>query len=188
MVFHFRSADGHEPTPDDCRAVADAYGEWENSGFALGYFVHRGEYSYFTRANAFGIGNSPRASFIDDPFERSGFIPDLAFWLLPSSCCPIVRWATTERGPETGRTYAVGLTLLTSDPLSDKSTVSGAYGVVLQSTFDTLRVQVQALTGFVQCHLARSKRGGLGPGQHLLDITGCGIYELMGTQRRRTRP
>jgi hypothetical protein len=188
MVFYFRTSDGHEPTTDDCRAVHDAYGQWESYGFFLGYFVHRGDDSYFTGSRTFGIGEPPRASYITRDTPAAGVIPSEIEQLLPTAVAPIIRWATAERGPRTGRTYAVGLTTLTSDPNPDMCAITGPYAAILVSTFDSLRSQVQALTGFIQCHYTRSPRGGVGPGDHLLDITGCGVYELMGTQRRRTRP
>lgn len=188
MVFHFRNPSGAPPTASDCRNVADAYGLWENDGFLLGYYLLRGIESGFKRANAFGIDPASRASFIDAPFTRPGFIPDEPFLLTPAAVSPLVRWSTSERGANTGRTYVCGGTNLASDPDPDESNVTGAYGAILQSTFDVLRTQVQALTGFIQVHYTTSPRGGLGPGSHLLDITGCSVSQLMATQRRRMRP
>lgn len=188
MVFHFRSPTGEDATLSDCINVAKAYGLWENDGALLGYFLLRGEDSNFTRANVFGLSGAPNAVFIDEPFSRSGFIPGLGFDLLPTSLAPVIRWATAERGLATGRTYAVGLTEAVNDTRSDKETVNGLYLDSLTTIFRELGAAVQSATGFVQCHLARTPRGGVGPAPTLLDITGVGVYELMGSQRRRTRP
>lgn len=188
MVFHLRALDGHEASTADCRSIADAYGLWENTGFLVGYFLLRSEDSQFTRANVFGIGVPPRASFIDQPFSRDGFIPDLAFDMLPTSMAPIIRWSTSERGPATGRTYAVGLTEAANDTESDKEKVNGLYLDALATIFGNLNAAIGAPLGYQLAHYTDSPRGGTGPGGKLLDITGCGVYERMGSQRRRTRP
>jgi hypothetical protein len=188
MVFFFRSPTGLDPTASECRAVADAYGRWENTGFGVGYALLRGELSRFTRANAYSIGSAPRASFIDATFERAGEIPDLVYSLLPTTLAPIIRWQTAERGVHTGRTYAVGLTMAINDVLPDRELILDFYVEALATIFGALRATVLGATGYVQCHYTSSPRGGVGPGEHLLDITGSGCYNRMGAQRRRTRP
>ena len=188
MVFHFRSPSGADASSSDCRAVANAYGLWENTGFGVGYALLRGEFSRFTVANAWSIGNPPRASFVDFKFERAGEIPDLVYSLLPTTLAPIVRWGTAERGKATGRTYALGLTQAINDLLPDRELILDFYVNALATIFGALRAEVLAATGFVQVHYTSSPRGLAGSGQRLLDITDSGVYVRMGTQRRRTRP
>jgi hypothetical protein len=187
MVFWFRHPTYGVPSAADCRAIADAYGIWENSGFGLGYFSLRGELSYFTSANVYSIDPTVRASFVDTPFARGGLLPRLATQLMATGRAPIVTWGTAARGPSTGRTYAVGLTASTSLYEDDQERISGVYTGALTSIFTALRGTISLATGYIQCHYTVSDRGGLGPGSHLLDITGTGCYELTGSQRRRTR-
>jgi hypothetical protein len=188
MVFYFRSPTGFDATPSELRDIADAYGLWENTGFGVGYALLRGEHSLFTSARAFSIGNEPRASSIGADFARAGEIPDLVYSLLPTSLAPIVRWATNERGIATGRTYAVGLTQAINDLLPDREVILDFYVDALSTIFGALGPEIANATGYKQCHWTASSRGGLGAGQHLLDITGQGVYSMMGVQRRRTRP
>lgn len=188
MVFHFRKLAGGDATPADCKAVADAYGLWENSGFGIGYALLRGEFSHFNSANAFGISGTSRASFIDVHFARPGLIPDVGFPLLPTGIAPIVHWATAERGKATGRTYALGLTDAATDLSGDKSVVEGLYLDALTTIFGVLRALIEGATGFRMAHYTTSHRGGVAVVPSLLDITGQGVYALMGSQRRRTRP
>jgi len=187
MVFYFRSPTGAAPTPADCQAIADAYGLWENTGSLLGYFLLRSEDSSFTGANVWSIDDRAQASFVDTPFSRSGFIPNLLFAALATSQAPIVRWATAELGKASGRTYALGLTMAVNDTKGDKELVNGVYLAALTSIFSELGPSVQAATGYRQVHVARSRRQLGTRSPRWFDITGCGTYELMGTQRRRTR-
>jgi len=187
MVFRFRHPVYAQPTSADCKAIAQAYGAWENDGALLGYFLLRSEDSYFTRANVYSIDTRSRASFTDDRFERSGFIPNLAFAHLATSLAPVVRWGTAERGLHTGRTYATGLSEAVNDTRGDKETVNFLYVAALTSIFAQLGPAITAATGYIQCHYTESVRAGVGPVPRLLDITDVGCYELMGSQRRRTR-
>lgn len=187
MVFHCRSSDGHEATLADCVAVVAAYDAWENDGLGIGYTLLRSTDSYFVRAGAFGIGPSPRASFISRPSPNSGQIPSFLSPMVPSGRAPIIRWATAERGLSTGRTYAVGVSEGVTDFGDDQEVLSGLGTSALDLAFSQLRVILLNQAGYVQCHYTDSPRGGLGPGGHLLDITGQGCYQLTGSQRRRTR-
>lgn len=188
MVFHFRSIDLSPPTPSICKLIAEVYGLWENDGALVGYFLLRSSDSSFRAANVWSVDPRSKASFVDEPFSRPGFIPSLAFGHLPTSMAPVVRWATAERGKATGRTYAVGLSEAVNDGESDKEKVNGLYLDSLASIFGALGPSMVATVKFSQCHLARSHRGGVVDSPTLLDITGCGVYERMGSQRRRTRP
>jgi hypothetical protein len=187
MVFHFRNPSGSEPLAAGCEAIAAAYGLWENTGVLLGYFALRGEFSIFTGANVFSIHPGQRASFIQQPFSRPGLIPDLEASLLATSLAPVMTWATAERGPHTGRTYALGITEFANEFNSDREEVNFLYRDALTSIFKELGPAVEAATGYVLCHYTESPRGGVGAGPHLLDITDVGTYVLMGSQRRRTR-
>jgi len=188
MVFYFRLTSGLPPTTLECEEVAHNFGLWEDSGFGPGYAVLRGGDSAFESCQVVSIDPRSLASFLDGPFSRSGHIPGLAFDLLPTSMAPIVRWATDERGLATGRTYCVGLTLAAVDGSSDKEKLNFLYTDALATIFGVLESTVASGPYLKQCHYVRSSgRGAVSP-PALLDITGHGVYQLVGSQRRRTRP
>lgn len=187
MVFRFRSSSGSAPTPSDCQAVADAYGLWENNGAFGGSYTHRGSDSYFNRANVFSEDPRSDAVFIDTVFSRQGGLPFITPPSMPRNVAPIVSWWTDELGQTSGRTYAVGINGAALSDESDASTLTVADRVIVQSDYNAIRGRVLADAGYIQVFRSNAARAGLGPGPHVFDITGCGVYLLVGTQRRRLR-
>lgn len=188
MVFYFRQPYSLAPTTAECQAVADAYGIWENNGLGIGYALLRGDDSHYVNVSCKSVDSSSESGFADKGFDRTGEIPGFVSPMLPSSLAPICRWATAERGLATGRTYLVGISEGITGMGADQEYLGPGAGAGIQVVMDSLRSVVQGSTGYIQSHFTASARGGLGIGQHLLDITGCGVYNLLGSQRRRTRP
>src|ERR1022692_1064534 len=188
MVFYFRSYEAHPPTVADGKAVADAYGIWEFDGFLSGYVDVRSDDSHYVNVRCTSIDPLSSVTFRDATFDRTGQIPGFLSPMLPTGLAPLCRWGTAERGPATGRSYLVGVSEGVTGMGSDQSYLGPGAGAAIQVYMDNLRAVVLAATGFTQCHFTASQRGGLPIGQHLLDITDCGVYNLVGSRRLRTRP
>lgn len=188
MVFHFRQPGGAAPSSADCRAVADAFGLWENLGYGLGYALLRSVDSLFTGASCRSLDITSRANFVDSPFERPGLILGEIAKLMPTSCAPLVRWADVEGREAAGRTYAVGLTTEASARENDTERVNALYRAALASIFGALGPGIEAATGYRQVLVSRRRHGASGSLPRAVEVAGCGVYERMGTQRRRTRP
>lgn len=187
MTFHGRSVDGHEPTYGDIRAICENYGLWENTGFLLGYFLLRSSDSVFTVCNGYSLDDRQRASFVDQPFSRSGLIPGFAAGMMPTSVAPIIRWGTAEKGIHSGRTYAVGITTEATKGNGDAEELNGLYVDALTQVFEDLAPIVFAPVGYKQVHLVPAPSHSLTQLPVGLDITSVGCYVRCGTQRRRTR-
>jgi hypothetical protein len=188
MVFHFRNPGGSPPTPGDCKAIAQQYGLWEDSGLGGGYVDFRGYDGLFTKADAWTLDRRSPASFVDTAFARNGLIPAIVAGLLPTAVCPLVRYGTVEHGLQSGRTYAVGMTSLAAEFFGDASRVDSAAQLAIAAQFASLGTQVRSATGYVQVVLTARGAGATKTFPLPLDITDVGCYALMGTQRRRTRP
>lgn len=188
MTFHFRRDDGLPPTADDCRRAADGYGLWEFDGFADGYAILRSADSAFVRANCWSLDDRIQASFVDQPFHRTGLLPGFAGKLLPTTLCPLIRWGTVERGKTAGRTYALGLTTLCQDESGDLELVNDLYLDALSTIFGQLGARVFDASGLVQCIPTSKGPWGTKSFQFPGGVNDVGVYELMGSQRRRTRP
>lgn len=188
MVFSFRHPTFDVPTYADCQVVADAYGIWENNGLGFGYALLRTSDSNFVSANVYSRDSRRRASFVDVPFSRAGLLPGLFGSPLPTSCAPIIRWRSASGPRPIGRTYAVGMTELVQGSGSDKELIGGIYTATLATIFNHLREVVQGSCGYVQCIVSETTRGGPKRLLAVRDVADAGVYELMGTQRRRTRP
>jgi hypothetical protein len=188
MVLYFRQLFGLDATYSDCVNIAEAYGTWENNGLGVGYCLLRSDDSHYVGVSVTGLSGASRARFDDQPFDRTGEIPGFLSPMLATGLAPICRWGTAERGAATGRTYLVGISEGITGFGADQSYLGPGAGATIQILMDELRGGVLAGTGFKQAHYTSSARGGLGIGPKLLDITDCGVYNLLGSQRRRTRP
>jgi hypothetical protein len=126
--------------------------------------------------------------YAERAFDETGQIPGFLSPMLPSGKAPIVRWATAERGPATGRTYCVGVSegVLFMGP--DQEVLGPGAADDLAGVFDLLRTAALPDVRLTMCHYAATLRGGAAFEPGLLDITGVGAYELMGSRRLRTRP
>lgn len=188
MTFHFRRDDGNPPSAIDCMKVAQGYGLWENDGFLDGYWLLRSDESHFTSADVWSLDDRARSSFTDIPFDRPGAIPGIAGKLLPTTLCPLVRWGTVERGKQAGRTYAVGMTTLCQDREGDLEVVNGLYLDALATIFGELGARVFDSSGLVQCIPTEKGPWGTKSLKFPSGVNDVGVYRLMGSQRRRTRP
>lgn len=188
MVFSFRHPAFGIPSPVDCENVADAYGIWENNGVGFGYALLRTSDSNFVSANVYSRDSRQRASFVDVPFSRGGLLFGLFGSPLPTSCAPIIRWRGADSPRPIGRTYAVGMTELVQGSGADKELIGGIYTATLATIFNHLREVVRGSCGYVQCIVSETSRAGPRRLLAVRDVADAGVYELMGTQRRRTRP
>ncbi len=188
MVFHFRTATGHDANLSTLKALTEQYGLWENDGLGVGYSLLRSDDSHFVDVRAWALSGVARPTYQGGPFDLTGQIPGFVSPLLPTGKAPIVRWATLERGLATGRTYCVGVSegVLFMGP--DQERLGPGATDNFAGIFDLLRSLVAPLAGCVMCHRTVSSRGGVGIGPGLIDVTGTGCYELMGSRRLRTRP
>lgn len=187
MVFYFRSYEAHIPTAAECRAVADAYGLWENNGLGIGYALLRSDDSHYINVECRALQYPGAPHFKDAGFDRTGEIPGFLSPMLGTGLAPICRWATSERGERTGRTYMTGISEGVCSFGADQEYLGGGAGAAMQLVMDSMRGLVQSRTGYQQCHYTESTRGGLDARPNLLDITGCGVYNLLGSRRLRTR-
>lgn len=188
MVFRCRIAAGHPPTPADCKAIAENYGLWEDSGFGVGYTLLRGQFSYFTRCNVYSEDSTSRASFVDTPFMRAGQLPSLGAKIVPTSVAPLCRWtAVGSAGRAAGRTYLVGIaqsTLLLPDDLENL----GKGSAITIATQMNAMVSLFASVGAPLVLVSRRRSLGYTGTPLVLDIThGAVATGLMASQRRRTR-
>lgn len=188
MTFSFANAGATPPTTEDCRAVADAYGLWENTGFGLGYALLRSSDSSYVGVSAWSHDRRANVAFTDTPFNRPGLLPGVVGALLPTSTCPLIRWATVDGRERAGRTYAVGITNESVKFSSDQERVNGVYLDALTNIFRDLRDGIELTTGYSMVILHQRGRGQSGFLRSYTKVRDCGVYELMGTQRRRTRP
>jgi hypothetical protein len=188
MVFYFANPGTTVPTPSECRAVADAYGLWENNGLGEGYSLLRAVDSAFVRANCRSIDPGGGGSFVDTEFSRSGQLPGVIGAMVASGRAPIARWGTAEHGRASARTYLVGLWDGLVDITGDQDTLAPLAGDSISVVLGQLGPMVLATTGYR--HVALSVRG-VPPPRTLwrkLDITDVGVYDRLGSQRRRARP
>lgn len=187
MVFYFRSYEAHPPTVSECRAVADAYGLWENNGIGIGYSLLRSDDSHYINVSCRALQGVGGPEFTDTGFDRAGQVPGFVSPMLGTGLSPICRWATAERGERTGRTYLVGISEGITSFGSDQEYLGPDAGATIQLVMAGLAPLVLAATGYTQAHYTESPRGGLPTGPKLLDITGSGVYNLLGSRRNRTR-
>ncbi len=187
MVFYFRSYESHIPSAAECRAVADAYGLWENNGLGIGYALLRSDDSHFVNVECRALQGPGSPGFRDTGFDRTGEIPGFLSPMLGTGLAPICRWATLERGIRTGRTYMTGVSEGVCSFGADQEYLGGGAGAALQVVMDSMRGIVASATGYTQSHYTESPRGGIAARPNLLDITGCGVYNLLGSRRLRTR-
>lgn len=188
MTFHFQRLDPHPPNADEMLDLALNYGLWENSGFLLGYALLRGVESSYVGCQVNSLDASARVRASDGPFDRPGEIPLPPGTALPRNLAPIVHWNTAARPVTAGRTYAVGITALAQEGAGGLDRVNVLYLDALSAIFGSLAGTVADPVGYRQVHVGYR---GHGPAKSLRSvdpITGCGVYELMGTQRRRLRP
>jgi hypothetical protein len=188
MTFHFRNSGLTPPTWADCKAVADAYGLWENTGYGLGYAQLRSSEGSFIRADCWSLDDRVPARFQDQDFDRPGLWPPFVGMPLPTTLAPLIRWGTSERGLASGRTYAVGLSVDMQDP-GDLELVNGPARDELAAAFGDLSGAITSgAPDYRQC-VVSGKRSLTSESLRVpLDITSVGVYALMGAQRRRTRP
>lgn len=188
MTFHFGSPGLGPPTPHDVQGLCLNYGLWENSGELIGYALLRGVESSYVGCRAWSLDARSPVSASDGPFDRPGIIPLPSGELLPRNLCPVVHWNTVLRPVTAGRTYAVGITALAQVDSGSLSKVNFLYQDALSSIFGVLGATVAQPLEYVQVHVAYRGRGSSRILTSVEPVTGCGVYELMGTQRRRLRP
>jgi hypothetical protein len=189
MNFLFRRVDGAVPTYADCLSWARFYGLWENNGRLQGYFLTRGEYSLFRRANVWSIDSRGGGSFMDQPFSRSGVLPTFFAPLLPTACAPLVRWLVSPGMGPRGRTYLVGQTSEDTYGNNDTSLLNPLYAVTLYTLFQNLLDGANHGGGWEMGKLVTDVVAGSRVATGWAPYSGVDVPNgIMGTQRRRTRP
>jgi hypothetical protein len=188
MTFAFRRPDGLPPSPADCRAVGDGYAAWENNGFGLGYTLLRSVDSNFVGTYCFTLDPRGGGSRYDHRANGTGQIPGILAGMIATGCSPIVRWATAERGEHSGRTYAVGLSRLLTQPFGDEETLAPLAGDTIAIEFSGLRSSVMSSSGLEQVILSARRSDVPTTLSAAHQVIGQGCYSLLGSQRRRTRP
>jgi len=188
MVMYAHKNDGSAPTFDDCHTLAQVYGLWENNGIGIGYSLLRSADSIFQRCNVTSIDPRGGRSFIDQVFSRSGQLPDFFALPLPTGRAPIVHWHTDELGDRTARNYLVGLTAFPEEPQPDLEELPEDFGLAIATVMSNLTLQIGSGWDGVHCALTSRWPGATKSLLAPLEIRGCGVYNLTGSARRRTRP
>jgi len=87
-----------------------------------------------------------------------------------------------------GRTYCVGLTSSLVDITGDLDTLGGGAGAAIQVLMDGLRGALMDRADLTQVVLSVRGPGGSKTFPQPCDVIGCGVYDRLGSQRRRARP